>query len=324
MKNFFKKFAASLLLIHLALTIQMAVAHAGDTPTKIEDTPSVLEYLQLTTKDTNLPAFTDTGQHPDATNVLPGLGTATSPIYFAIDLFRYAISGIALLMIVIAAIKLVSTDAEEKAKEQKQLMVIGVVGLIVIQMADTIVKKMVFGELGDAFEDVGSAQLYGEQSTAQLRGIIGFAHAFLGAAAVLVIVVKAATMIYDPGDEEKIGKEKEAIVYALIGLALVGLSEIIVRGFIFPKNGSALPDVNVARQVVVALTNYLSGFVSLFAFLALIFAGYRYVISAGNDEETEKVKKIFYGAIIALVLALGAFALVNTLLTLDETITTQL
>lgn len=325
MKAFLKKFAVCLLLINIALTVQMSIAHAdeeGATPSKPSGIISPLEYLELVEGTNKLPDFTATGQHPDSVDLLPGVGTFTSPIYFALDFFRYVMSGIALVMVITVAIKLVSTDSEEKASEEKQLLVVGVVGLIVIQLADTIVKKMVFGEQGDAFESVASAQFYGEESTHQLRGIIGFFHAMLGAAAVLVIVIRGATLLYETEDEA-ITKAKTHVVYALIGLAVVGLSEVIVRGFVFPERGERLPDVKVAREVIVAVTNYLSSFVAIFAFLALFYAGYLYTVSGGKEDVNEKVKKIFLGAVIALILALGAFAVINTFVTLDETLPTK-
>ena len=70
------------------------------------------------------------------------------------------------------------------------------------------------------------------------------------------------------------------------------------------------------------ITNYISGFIALAAFLSLFYAGYLYVVSAGKDEATEKVKKLFTAALIALVLAAGAFAAVNTLVKFEKPVDT--
>ncbi|MEK7085491.1 MAG: hypothetical protein AAB953_00560, partial [Patescibacteria group bacterium] len=58
---------------------------------------------------------------------------------------------------------------------------------------------------------------------------------------------------------------------------------------------------------------YISGFIAIFAFATLFYGGYRYVVSGGEDEVKEKVKKTIFGAVMALILALAAFAIVNTL-----------
>ncbi|MBI2634455.1 hypothetical protein HYW82_02155 [Candidatus Peregrinibacteria bacterium] len=320
MKNFLKKFAVAILLINLGLTIQMSIASAQETtPTKPEGVFTPSEYVEMV-QGGSKPDF---GNHPDSNDILPGVGQATSPVYFALDMFRYFTSGIAFIMIIISAIKLVSTESDETAKEQKQHLTIGIVGLLVIQLADIVVKKMVFGEQGDAFEDVASAQFYGDESTQILRIMIGILHFMLGALAVLVIVVRGTTLIFQT-EEEALTKAKEHILYAAGGLAVVGLSEVIVRGFIFPEKGSALPDIQVGRAIIVAVTNYLSSFVAISAFVVLLYAGYKYVVSGGNEEVNESTKKIFLGAIIALILALGAFAAVHTFVTLDETLPTRL
>ncbi len=262
-----------------------------------------------------------TGQHPDAPPdyVQPGVGTATSPIYFAIDMFRYVVSGLALIIIVVQAIKLVSTANDEEAVKAKTTLIVGTIGLLVIQVADAAVKKMFFGEQGEAFEDISTTELYAEETTRYLRGIIGLVEIFIGAAAVLIIVIRGILVITSAGDEESITKAKKHIIYALIGIGVVILSEVVVRGVIFPEAGKALPDVQAGRFILINIINYLSGFVAILAFVGLFYGGYRYVISAGDEEMNEKIKKLIVGALIALVLSLGAFALVNTVLDIPAT-----
>lgn len=254
------------------------------------------------------------GEHPDAPPdyLQEGIGTATSPIYFAIDFFRFVVSGIAVIIIVIQAIKLVSTANDEEAAKAKTTLIVGCIGLLVIQVADAAVKKMFFGEQGEAFEDVVTTEIYAEETVSYLRGIIGLIQIFVGAVAVLVIVIRGLLVITSVGEEEAVTKAKKHIIYALIGIAVVILSEVVVRGVIFPEAGERLPDVAVGRYIIINITNYLAGFVAILAFIGLFYGGYRYVMSAGDEEMNEKIKKIIIGALMALVLALGAFALINT------------
>lgn len=324
MKTFLKKLAASLGLIMIALVLHAHtltyVATAADDPVNANgSTVSPLERIQSIGTGTNLPDYETVGStHPDAAPYLEGVAIVSSPILYAVDLFRYFLSGIALLMVVISAIRLVSTDQEDKAKEAKTSLIVGAIGLLVVQLADVVVKKMFFGEQGDAFENVATAKLYAEESVSQIRGIIGFVEAFLGAVAVFVIVLRGFILVTSVGDEEAIGKAKTHILYAVAGLIIVGIAELVVRGIIFPDAGDSLPDVNAGRKLIIQFTNYVSGFVALFSFLALFYGGYQYVVSAGNEEGTEKVKKIITGALIALLLSLGSFALVSTFIKLED------
>lgn len=305
-----KKIAKSLIIVfalmNLALTIQMASA-------------GPLDDIKAIGEGTGMKSFTTEGQHPDAPPdyVAKGVGAATSPILFAIDLFRLAISGIAVLVVIIASVNLVSTASDDEAGKAKETILMGIIGLLVVQLANVAVKKMFFGEYGEAFEDVATVQIYAKETVNQVRGIIGFVEAFVGASAVFVFVIRGFMLITSAGEEEEMTKTKRHLLYAVVGLAAVAISEVVVRGVVFPADGQALPDTEKARYVIVRLTNYMAGFVSTLSFATLFYAGYQYVTSAGDEESTENVKKIFTGAIIALLLSLGAFALVNTFLKFD-------
>lgn len=313
MKNFLKKFVFSLMLVNLALTVNIAIAQA--------DTPAMapLDYLKTIGKDTKLPNYVDTGIHPDAAiEVMPGVATVTSPVLFALDLFRYLISTIALIYTIIYAVRLVGTSNDEEATKVKEGLVMSIVGFLIIQVADVAVKKIFFGEQGEAFQDVATAKLYAAEGVNQIRGIVGFFEYFIGAIAVLVLIIRGFTLITSAGNEEEMGKAKKHVIYAIAGLLIVGLSEVVVRGFIFPESGAKMVNTQVGIQIIVSITNYLVGFISIASFLMLFYGGYSYVVSGGNEEVKEKVKKIIMAAVIALVLSLAAFAIVNTFVKFDN------
>ncbi len=319
MKRFLVKLGASLVLTAFVLVLHANTLTYAQATGSSTQTPG--ERLIEIGKGTNLPDYYTSGPaatHPDAPVALEGVDIVSSPILFALDLFRYFMSGIALVMIIVSAIRLISTSDESKAEENKDTLIYGTIGLLVIQLADVVVKKMFFGENGDAFENVATAQMYAQESVSQIRGVVGFVEAFIGAIAVFVIVIRGVTLIGSAGDEEAIGKAKTHILYAVAGLIIIGLVELVVRVIIFPDNGSALPDVNAGRKLLIQLTNYVSGFVALFSFVTLFYGGYRYVVSAGNEEATEKVKKIVIGALVALLLAFGSFAIVSTFVKLPD------
>jgi len=260
----------------------------------------------------------NTGQHPDAPAdyAAPGVGAITSPIYFGIDLFKYIISGIALIVIAIMAVKLIVGGSEEEYSNAKNGLIMGLLGFLIIQIADVSVKKIFFGETGEVLGDLASAKAFAEAGSQQIRGIVGGMNLFLGSVAILTMVIRGYTVLTGMGEEEELTKAKSHIYYAIIGLVMVGLSDIIVRGFIFPKNGTVLPDANAGKRIIVMLTNYLSGFIAVLAFAALFYGGYQYVVSSGSDDSKETFKKILISVVIALLISAGAYAIVNTLISL--------
>lgn len=314
MKKFLKSFLVSFLLINLGLTIYAFATFGSYSEKAFAFNP--LEQLQLIGNPTKLPSFT-TGQHPDAPADAgsPGVGTLTSPVFFALDMAKLALSGIAMIMIVIAAIKLISTTNEEDAGKAKKTLIYAIMGMILIQLADVIVKNMFFGETGDAFSNIAVTTQYAEATVAQVRNVIGLVEAFLGIGAVLIIIIRGFKVLTSGGSEEELTKAKQHLMYAVAGLFVILLSEVVIRGVVFPENGQAMPNPEIAKFIIVKMVNYVVGFISIIAFVSLFYAGYLYVTSAGEEEATAKVKKIFTASVIAIVLAFGAFAIVNTLIT---------
>ncbi|MFA4891580.1 MAG: hypothetical protein WC604_04535 [Candidatus Gracilibacteria bacterium] len=323
-----KKIAKSLLiaflLINLGLTIHAAYA------ARLSYLP--VDDLHVIGGGTGLENF-EYFKHPDAPvdYNTPGTGTLGSTAYFAIDVIKYLMSGIAIIMIVVLAIKLIfGGSTEETATKAKKGLAFAILGLIIIQLADVAVKQVFFGEgsrAGEVLEDKTRAQQYALQGVEQVRGIVGFIEVALGAIALLVIIVNGIKIMIGGGEEESRKKSIKNIGIAAVGLVLAALSEVIVRGFIFVQSKDAdlnpdtiidMPDPERGKQLIVMITNFVSGFVATIAFVVLLYAGYMYV-AAGSEEATkEKVKKLITGAIIGIILALGAFAITNTLITFQE------
>lgn len=68
------------------------------------------------------------------------------------------------------------------------------------------------------------------------------------------------------------------------------------------------------REFIVQVTNFALGFLGLIAVVIVIYGGFMYVTAAGEQEKAEKGKKAVTYAVIGIVLILGSFAIVNTVL----------
>jgi len=72
----------------------------------------------------------------------------------------------------------------------------------------------------------------------------------------------------------------------------------------------------IARKIV----NFILYFLGLIATVMVIYGGFLYITSGGDD--TEKAKKVLMYAAIGIVVVLISFALVNTLLTAADGVST--
>lgn len=68
------------------------------------------------------------------------------------------------------------------------------------------------------------------------------------------------------------------------------------------------------RGIVLAIINFALGFLGLLAVIMVIYGGFLYVSSAGNEENVKKAKQILLYAVLGIVIILISFALVNTIL----------
>ena len=68
------------------------------------------------------------------------------------------------------------------------------------------------------------------------------------------------------------------------------------------------------RGIVLTIINFFLTFLGLLAVIMVIYGGFLYVSSAGNEENVNKAKKILLYAVLGIVIIIVSFALVNTLL----------
>ncbi len=278
-----------------------------------------LDDLRTVGDPTQLPGFDVSGQHSNA-EIEPGAAEITSVGYYLIDTVKYVIGTIAFLLIIISSVRLITAgkDVDDAVTKQKEILKYSGVALMLVFLADPIVKQVFFGAQGEVFTTEAYAKQFASEGNNQIMAVIRFVEYFIATIAVLVAIVSGLAIIVSAGDEEARTKHIKHILYAVAGLILVGLSELIVKGIIFPQQGERLPDLVAASITIEKLTNYATSFIAFVSVAIAIYGGYLYIFGATNEENTQKAKKIIIGAVIGIVIALGAFAIVNTLLPAAE------
>lgn len=89
----------------------------------------------------------------------------------------------------------------------------------------------------------GSVASCGSGSTNNLNSILQWAvnifSAIVGVIAVIMIIVGGLKYITSGGDSSKVGSAKNTLLYAIIGLIIVALAQVIVH-FVIARSSSAL------------------------------------------------------------------------------------
>lgn len=310
-KEFLKSFTVFVVLASLALGLSQLASAQG-----------VSDIIRDIGEPTDLPSF-EAGGHADA-SIEPGAAGITSALLFTVDLFKYILATVAVVVIIASGIRLITAgkQIEEVSSQQKENIKYAGIGLIVIFMADELIRQVLFGESGEVFRSEADIQLAAERGVEQIRGLYNFLQFFVGAIAVFMIVFSGVRLIASAGNDEAITKTKKQLQWAIVGLILVGISELLVKRIIFPDAGASLPDVQAARALIRDITNFASSFIATVAIAFLMYGGVLYVTAAGREEQTTKAKKVVLGAIIGIFVALAAFALVNTFIQFDPQLDT--
>jgi len=76
----------------------------------------------------------------------------------------------------------------------------------------------------------------------------------------------------------------------------------------------SLTQADSARSFILNVTNFVLGFLGLIAVLIIIYGGFLYLTAAGKEEQATKGKNSLTYAIIGIVIILGSYAIVNTIL----------
>ncbi len=138
----------------------------------------------------------------------------------------------------------------------------------------------------------------GIQRVENLLGPIGrVVRIISGAVAVLLIVIAGFTMTIAGDNEETIKKQKQSMVFAIIGLMMISIAGPLAEVFDF-RAGNFLesPDALVERaqlfddttRIVVTFVKYLLGALATMMF---IISGARLIIGSANEENVSVAKK---------------------------------
>jgi len=275
----------------------------------------------------------DTGAYEDFPHLTQT--TPTGMLYeFTNGLIRnlkYILGAFAVLFIAISATKLIiAGDSEDVVTKQKNAILYGIIGLIVIAMGDEFARVLSVacapgetqcaqgGFLKDPNNMIAQAALF-KQAT---RVLITFIKYLIGGIAVLMLVRNGIRLTALQGNEESVGLDKKNLVWISVGLVLIILASTFIDKVLFivdPGKYSTLtgvePALNVPKgiQELVGITNWAVLFVAPIGILMFVVGALMYATAGGNEEQTNKAKRLIILAIAGMALVYGAFAIISTI-----------
>lgn len=301
-----KQLATSLLFLTIIILAVLNLSHVVQAQ---------FSNLDAIGKQSGLPTdFVSRGTSPTGDLGINKLEALTLAI---VDILKYLIYGLAIFFAFFQGMKLAlaGKDIDSYLDPAKENFKYSGMAIVIVFLADTLIRKVFFPEGGAIFDNQGAnIALYGTEGIKQIRGLYDVMAYVAAALAVLVIVVSGVQYALSAGNEDTMKKGQNRILWACAGLLLIGIAEFVVKDVVFPDLGTKLPDIGKGMLLVKRFTNFMAGFVTTISFGLMLYAGFLYISGGTNEDNLGKAKKAITAGIIGILLSLGAFGLVNTLI----------
>jgi hypothetical protein len=214
---------------------------------------------------------------------------------------------------------LFSSNDEEETKKWKKSIIWISVGIFVMQIAfsvwNTLILKTTWDIVGASLGWEFWVNIF-SPIVNLLQMLAAFGFLMMAAWAFLVRVFAA-------GDEEKIKKSNNTIIYAIIGLLLIKIPYTIVRAF-YGRPGCEnttwgfvsawvcdIKEVDLASGIgtIGKLFTFFNTFLSVICVLLIIYAGWLVLISGGDEEKLKKAKNTVLYIILGFIILIASHAI---------------
>lgn len=139
----------------------------------------------------------------------------------------------------------------------------------------------------------------------------------IGAVAVAMIIVSGVKLITAGGNEEVFTKQSQTLLYAVIGLFIIGLAGDLAsifevdRGGFLRDGATAIQKTRLFNRTVEIVITFIKYIIGAIAIVYIIRNGLRMIMMGGNDDEMAKDKKNIAWSLAGLVLILMANPIVT-------------
>lgn len=246
MKNFIKK----CLIIITILGATLSVTNLSSAPVFAEDPPEDPDcryFLGMTSWDCG---FNKTPTTPD--ELENGIWIIASNIFIDITI---AASYLVLGFIIYGGYLYIFSGGDTgKVASGKKTLTNAFIGLGITLLANVILSSIRIAIIGERQEMLNCAETKCVEDTALVGNLLGWVLGITGVVAFAFVVIGGIGYITSAGDPNKVQKSRKTLIYALIGLAIVGLSSVIsafVTNIIKDANktGAFINETTIAKEV---------------------------------------------------------------------------
>jgi|GEM_PF-6747874 len=306
-KNFFKRNAMHILMLMSAVWIAAVV----DVVPVFAQTADVSDFVQDIGEEAELYNPDGDQVHRRALDV-EGVSGIQTVIYQVLDVAKYALGSVAVLLMSILGVKLTVTGkSEEEISNAKRHFTYILAGFVIVMIADYFVANVLYGAEGEVLQSEDSAQFFARQGSLELQRIYKAIRFFVGSIAILFIIYHGFRMVMSAGEE--IDEQKKAIQWAIVGLLIIWLAEQVVKNVFFANQGQTI-GVQEGIDTIIVVTNFITGFVAFLSVAMVVYAGVQFVIAFVSEGSNEKGKKALIAAIIGILIVAASYAITTTMI----------
>lgn len=228
--------------------------------------------------------------------------------------FSFFIISLAVLAIIFGGIMYILSGGDERrSSTAKNIIIYAILGLVIALLATGIaqeVQNVVTGANPVQTKDL-------------IDNISDYFVGFLAILSALVVVIGGVMYVMSLGDEQRTSRAKRIIFFAILGLLVSGLATIIsnmLRQIVSPLLPAGSPFLlgggpGGAADTVTQLIGNIGIFVlsplAMIAAAAIIYGGYTYITSAGEEDKARLGKRIILFTLIGIFIILAAALIVN-------------
>lgn len=201
---------------------------------------------------------------------------------------------------------ILKTETAENTYQKKKFLPLSDAGL------DPIIKKNILLDAGNEFEpdqNLGSNE-YAIQQTFFQR-ILPRIYRIIGALGIFYLLIVGIQYIFSNGESDRITKQKDAVIWIVVGLMVVSIAEFIGFSALNPdKNilaGETLPDFQAKTHQIIRYIEYIGGGIFL---LNGVLSGYSIIFST-NEEVANNQKKFMVNFALGVLFILTAEIIVR-------------
>ncbi len=227
---------------------------------------------------------------------------------------------IAVVFLIIGVLKLLfSWWDEEDVKKWRRNIIWTSVGIVVMQIATAVWRTLYLTDESQRVDGRLGWQFW----INIFEPLVNLLTLLAGFGFLIMMVYAFYIIVSGGGDEEKLKKWKNIVIYAIIGFLFIRIPKMFVTA-IYGEPTAACKDTSLfsiggcemgekklewAISIFGKVLTYINSFIMLITIILVIYAGWLVLISWGDEEKLKKAKNIALYIVIGLVLLVGGHAL---------------